>query len=110
MKSLAHSLSGEILGSPLCCEGGGLDVSRGSLPHSLALLWGVEISEHPNVRLRAEEFVLERSQSEIVVLIVQIRTFIPNISPPRQLLSCTEEEISTLNQVMLHFTRGDIFP
>ena len=90
VESLADSLSGEVLGPTLSSEGGGLDVSRGSLPHSLALLWGVEISEHPNVRLRAEELVLERSQSEIVVLIVQKITLITIISPSLQLLSCVK--------------------
>ena len=88
VESLADSLSGEVLGPTLGSEGGGLDVSLGSLPHSLALLWGVEISEHPNVRLRAEKFVLERSQSEIVVLVVQKITLIAIISPLLQPLPC----------------------
>ena len=72
---VADSLSGEVLSPTLSSEGDGLDVSLRSLPHSLTFLWGVEISEHSNVRLRTEELVFERSQSQIVVPVVQVITF-----------------------------------
>ena len=49
VESLADSLSGEVLSPTFSSEGGGLDVSLSSLPHSLTFLWGVEISEHSNV-------------------------------------------------------------
>ena len=61
VESLADSLSGEVLGPTLSCEGGGLDVPRSSLPDGATLLWGVEISEHSNMRLSTEELVFERS-------------------------------------------------
>ena len=54
VESLADSLGGEVLGPALGSEGGGLDVSRSSLPHSLTLLRRIEISEHAHVRIRAE--------------------------------------------------------
>ena len=61
VESLAHSLRGEVLGPPLCCEGGGLDVSRCSLPHSVTLLWRVEISEHAHVRIFIERLIIKGS-------------------------------------------------
>ena len=90
VESLADSLRGEVLGPALGSEGGGLDVSLSSVPHSLTLRWGVEISEHPHVRVRAEKLVFERSESEVVVLVVQMMTLVTIVSPPRQLLPCTE--------------------
>ena len=75
MESLADSLSVEVLSPTLSSEGGGLDVPLSSRLHSLTFLWGVEISEHSNVRLRTEELVFERSQSQIVVPVVQVITF-----------------------------------
>ena len=76
VESLADSLSVEVLGPTLSSEGGGLDVPLSSRPHSLTFLWGVEISEHSNVRVRTEELVFERSQSQIVVPVVQVITCI----------------------------------
>ena len=96
VESLADSLSGEVLGPTLCTEGGGLDVPLRSLHHSLTLLWGVEISEHPNMGVRTEELVFERSQSEVVVLVVQQMTFITLLSPPLHLLPCTGGKSSSV--------------
>ena len=82
VESLADSLSGEVLGPTLSCEGAGLDVPRCSLPDGATLLWRVEISEHSNVRLSTEELVFERSESQIIVLVVEVITFGTIKSPP----------------------------
>ena len=74
MEPLADSLAGEVLGATPRREGRGPDVALRPPPHGLALRPTVEVSEHSDMRLRAEQLVFERPEPEVRLLVVEVIT------------------------------------